>query len=170
MRVLLGEARVLLGMSQKDFGYAVGSSHRTAVRWDAGRSEPARHHLESLAKLLHPESPPLAAEIALAIGETLESLGLEAPAPPASPPPPPPLPPPGPIAREADLIDALVLVAVEHSGILPGAVRPWLHAVFKRAIELGLTPEAVEKGLRPAPPAAPDKEQSRRPRSASRGA
>jgi transcriptional regulator with XRE-family HTH domain len=164
MGVLLGEARHLLGMSQKDFGYAVGSSHRTAVRWDAGRSAPGRHHLESLAKLLHPVSRPLAAEIALAIGETLESLGLEVAAP---PPPPPPPAPPVPVAREADLIDALVLVAVEHSGILPGAVRPWLHAVFKRAVELGLTPEAVEKGLRPA---TPDKEQARRPRSAARSA
>jgi transcriptional regulator with XRE-family HTH domain len=166
MGVLLGEARQLLGMSQKDFGYAVGSSHRTAVRWDAGRSKPARHHLESLAKLVHPASPALASEIALALGETLESLGIEAPAPAPQPPPLPPAPP----AREADLIDALVLVAVEQSGTLPGVVRPWLHAVFKRAIELGLTPEAVEKGLRPAPPAAPDKEQPRRQRSASRGA
>jgi hypothetical protein len=167
MRVLLGEARRALNMSQKEFGYAAGSSHRTAVRWDAGLSAPGTHHLVTLAGLLHPASPSLAAEIALAVGETLESLGLEAPA----PPPPPPPPPPAPAAREADLIDALVLVAVEQSGTLPGLVRPWLHAVFKRAIELGLTPEAVEKGLRPAPPPAPEKQpEPRRTRSAARSA
>jgi DNA-binding transcriptional regulator YiaG len=49
----LANARRALGMSQKRFGYAIGASHRTAARWDAGQATPAYHHLRQLAVLLH---------------------------------------------------------------------------------------------------------------------
>jgi len=110
-------------MSQREFGYAVGSSHRTAARWDAGRSVPAVHNLQVLARLLHPEYRELAIEVADAADETLESLGLEAP-------PPPPLPP----HRAEDLLDVVVLAAVEQ-GAPVATARGLLHAVFKRAAE-----------------------------------
>src|SRR5580698_6103264 len=77
--LILVEARRALSMSQREFGYAVGSSHRTAARWDAGRSVPSVHNLQVLARLLYPEHRELAAEVADAADETLESLGLEAP-------------------------------------------------------------------------------------------
>lgn len=146
IHLILGEARFALSMSQEQFGYAVGSSHRTAARWDARQSTPAAHHLRKLATLLYPRDRALAAEVALAIDETLESLGLEAPKPPA----PPPLPPLGP----EDLVEIVVLTAVEHTGVTPAVARQCLHAVFKRAHAIGLTMEVAEKALRPpAPPA-----------------
>jgi hypothetical protein len=97
----------------------------------------------------------------MAADETLESLGLEAP----PPPPvvaPPPRPPPAP--RAEDLVDVVVLAAVERTGSKPSEVRPWLHAVFKRACDLGLTAEAAEKALRPSGgerPATKDKRKAR---------
>lgn len=76
------------------------------------------------------------------IDESLVSLGLEAPAPPQPPPRPP-----GPQLRAEDLVDLLVLAAVERTGAAPAAMRTMLHAVFKRAREVGLTVEVVESAL-----------------------
>jgi hypothetical protein len=154
VHLILIEAQRALSMSQREFGYAVGSSHRTAVRWAAHQSTPGLHHLQNLAKLLHPHDRALAAEVADHIDETLVSLGLEAPPPPPPPPlpapapPPPPAPPaPPPVAAE-HLVDLLVLTAVEITGAPPAAMRTLLHAVFERANDVGLTVEATEKGLR----------------------
>jgi transcriptional regulator with XRE-family HTH domain len=132
-------------MSQREFGAATGSSHRTAARWDAGRATPAPHHLRRLACLLYPEHRELATEAADAADETLESLGLEA----APPPLPPPLPPQA-AHRPEDIVDIVVLTAVDQTGAPVATARSLLHAVFKRAAELGLSVEAVEKALRPA--------------------
>jgi ribosome-binding protein aMBF1 (putative translation factor) len=149
IRQVIGEARRALGMSQKEFGYAVGSSHRSAVRWDAGQSTPGRHELRKLAGLLYPIDRDLAVEVSAGAGETLESLGLEVP------PPPPPPPPPAPVVRPEDLVEIVVLAAVEQTGATPADARRWLHAVFKRAHDIGLTTDVVEKALRPAAQGAP---------------
>ena len=156
IHLVLGEARRALSMTQEDFGYAVGASHRTAVRWDAGQSDPAEHHLKKLAELLYKEHRALAAEVADFADETLESLGLEAPPRPAPPPPPPPpppapLPPSRPLVRPEHLVDALVLAAVEHTGSPPAAVRPLLAAVFQRGAEVGITMEEAARALRVEP-------------------
>jgi hypothetical protein len=157
IHLILLEAQRALMMSQREFGYAVGSSHRTAVRWAAGQSTPAEHHLRNLAKLLHPRDRVLASEVADHIDETLVSLGIEAPPPPPPlplPPPPPPLPPATPASPAAPtvgaehLVDLLVLTAVEITGAAPAPMRTLLHAIFKRAGDVGLTVEATEKGLR----------------------
>lgn len=133
-------------MTQAQFGTALGSSHRSAVRWDAGQATPGIDTLRTLARLLHPRDRALAAEVAdAADGETLVSLGLEPPPPPRAPPPPTP----APLPRAEDLVDVVVLAAVELTGSLPATVRPMLHAVFKRGHEVGLTMEAAEKALRP---------------------
>ena len=144
------EAQRALSMSQREFGYAVGSSHRTAVRWAARQSTPAEHHLRNLAKLLHPHDRALAAEVADYVDESLVSLGIEAPPPPPPPPlpPPPPVPPAPPPVRAEDLVDVLVLTAVEITGSAPAPMRAMLHAVFKRAGDVGLTVDAAEMGLR----------------------
>jgi DNA-binding XRE family transcriptional regulator len=143
--IILIEARRTLGMSQSEFGMAVGSSHRSAVRWDGGGSVPGDHHLYTLARLLYPHDRSLAAEVADAARETLVSLEIEAA--------------PDPMKANVNLVDLLVLTAVEQSGSLPAAVRPWLHAVMKRGIELGLTMESAELALRPASPEKPAKLQ-----------
>jgi transcriptional regulator with XRE-family HTH domain len=140
IEIVLGEARRALRMSQREFGAAIGSSHRTAARWDAGRATPTPNNLRRLAGLLYPQHHELATEVADAADETLESLGLEAA--------PAPLPPP-PAHRTEDIVDIVVLTAVDQTGAPVATARSLLHAVFKRAAELGLTVEAVEKALRP---------------------
>jgi len=52
----VGEARRALSMRQQEFGEAAGSSHRTAVRWDAGKSIPADFHFVAMMR-------PLAAKV-----------------------------------------------------------------------------------------------------------
>jgi transcriptional regulator with XRE-family HTH domain len=134
LRVVLTEARRALSMSQREFGYAVGSSHRSAARWDAGAATPGVHNLHVLAKLLLPVDRSLAVEAAAHGGETLVDLGLEAA-----------------IVPQDLTVDAVLLAAVEHSGAAPAVARTWLHAVFKRALEVGMTTEAAERAFRPAP-------------------
>jgi len=148
-RAFLTEARRALGMSQKRFGYAVGSSHRTAARWDAGRSTPAPFHWTRLAVLLHPVDAKLAAQAARLGGATLESLGLVK----AAPPPPPPAEPSTLPAKREDLVDVLVLAGMGASGASAADVRRWLHAVAARAVDVGLTMKDVVRALRPADPA-----------------
>src|SRR5579859_6779728 len=101
IELVLGEARRALRMSQETFGYAVGASHRSAVRWDARQAQPGDHHLKKLAALLYPVDRALAAEVADACDETLVELGLEAPPPPPAPPAPPPAPPPPSVVAQA---------------------------------------------------------------------
>jgi DNA-binding XRE family transcriptional regulator len=146
LRLLFSEARQALGMSQREFGHALGASHRTASRWDAGHAQPYEDNLRELVPLLHPRNRALAAEVADHLEETLVSLGLEAPPPPPSPPVPPPAPAPPPV-RPEDLVDVLVLTAVEMTGAPPAAMRAMLHAVFRRGREVGLTVEGAEKAL-----------------------
>ena len=130
-------------MSQAEFGPALGWSHRTAVRWDRGRAVPPEDSLHKLASLLAPVDRDLAAEVAVAAGETLESLGLA----------PKPVVPPvvekaGPRVTNGDLTDAVVCSVSDASDLPPRALRPLLHAAFARARALGLTVEQVEEALR----------------------
>jgi transcriptional regulator with XRE-family HTH domain len=143
LALVLVDARRALRMTQKEFGSAVGASHRSAVRWDAGHATPAAHHLRALARLVYPVDRALAEEVARHGGETLEELGLEQPV--APPPPPQPLPP---AARVEDLVDLLVLTAHEGTGLPAAALRPALHAVFRRGCELRITMQAAEEALR----------------------
>jgi hypothetical protein len=46
-------------------------------------------------------------------------------------------------------VDIVVLAAVEQTGLPVAAARGVLHAVFKRALEIGLSVEGAEKALRP---------------------
>jgi transcriptional regulator with XRE-family HTH domain len=142
---LLSDARRALNMVQREFGSALGASHRTATRWDAGKSVPAEHHLRTLTELLYPVDRALAAEAAAHVGETLESLGLEAP--PA--PPAPPIAPPKARPADGDLADIVVCAAAEATDVSPRAVRSVLYVAFRRACQLGLTVEAMERALAP---------------------
>jgi transcriptional regulator with XRE-family HTH domain len=140
---LLSNARRLLGMSQAQFGPALGASHRTAVRWDAGKSYPGEGSFRTLARLLAPLDRGLAAEAAANIGETLVDLGIVEP-PPVETAPPPRSPP-------EDLVDALLCAAANQAGAVPETMRPVLYAVFRRAREVGLSVDEVERVLAPAP-------------------
>ena len=146
LRHVLSLARARLGMSQREFGPALFLSHRTASRWDTGRSVPVASTLRHLAALLVPVDLALAQEVAAHANETLEELGLVAPAPPPEAPRPPPRPP----VTADDLVDAVLCAVAEASDVSPRALRPVLHAAFKRARELGLTVDEVEAALAPA--------------------
>jgi transcriptional regulator with XRE-family HTH domain len=142
IRHLLTDARQKLGMSQREFGPALGSSHRTATRWDSGASVPFEPELRKLAELLVPIDQALATEAAAHIGETLENLGLVEARPPAKP--VAPTPPP------EDLVDIVVCAAAEASDVSPRAMRTLLYVAFRRAHQVGLSVEQVERALAPA--------------------
>jgi transcriptional regulator with XRE-family HTH domain len=139
-----------LKMSQGEFGSALGSSKRTASRWDAGKSTPGPDALARLAALLVPVDRALAGEVAGEAGQTLASLGLEPPAP-AAPPAPSPVPSGPPPVSPRERVDLVILAAVEGSGLLPSAVRPVLQAAVKRARELGLSLDAIDEALKAKP-------------------
>jgi transcriptional regulator with XRE-family HTH domain len=160
---LLMRARQLLGMSQADFGELLQVSRRTAARYEYGHSEPTIAQVKELARLVHDRGDPaLATELADATSETLESLGI---APRAKP--PEPFTPPARL-----LVDAVVCAAADALEAAPGTMRGTRAAVlaaFRRARELRLPVEEVEKGLAEAEPGpAPQRAQSRS-RSARRG-
>src|SRR5208282_4601715 len=114
----LSDARMALRMSQREFGGALGASHRTATRWDGGRATPAGFHLHRLAELLMPIDADLAAEAARFGGRSLEELGLVSPPAPEPAPLPPP-PPPTLHATPEDLVDIVVCAAAEATDVSP---------------------------------------------------
>jgi transcriptional regulator with XRE-family HTH domain len=135
---LVARAQARLGMTHRQFGEALGASERTATRWAAGRSSVGVPKLRTLARLVHPRDPALAAELAEATSATLESLGIVAP----------PAPAPAPPAADASvLVDVVVCAAADALSMAPSAVRGALLAAFARARELGLSVEDVEKAI-----------------------
>ena len=136
---LMMRARYTLSMAHSDVPSLLHTSKRTMQRWQAAQSRPSDAELADIARHLHPMDAELAARVAEAGGQTLESLGMVAPLPPA----PPPLPPmPRPL-----VVDAVVCAAADSTDVAPSAVRMVLLAAFKRARELGLSTAEVEKAL-----------------------
>jgi hypothetical protein len=128
---------------------ALGSSKRTAARWDAGQSRPGNDTCRSLVTLLLPDHRDLAVEVAAWANDSVRKYGIGAPIEiPAAAPSKPMEPARGPLRETVDLV---VLAAVERTGVLPATVRPLLYRALQRARELGLTLDALEAGLRPAP-------------------
>jgi hypothetical protein len=140
-------------MTQAEFGPALGWSHRSAVRWERGRSFPTENSLVKLAALLAPLDRDLAAEVAVAAGASLESLGLA--------PPPVAADKAGVRCTPSDLADAVVCAVADATDLLPRTLRPLLHSAFARARALGLTVEQLEESLRPGVVAKGDGEKQR---------
>jgi hypothetical protein len=149
--VLVSDAMKALGMTQEQFGYALGASLRTAQRWATGRATPYESNLRILAKLLHPTNRPLAVEIAAHIHETLETLGIETPTPATPSPVVPPQVPPSPPRPPTNLVvESVVCAAADTLQMPPGGVREALRSAFARARALGLTVAEVDEALSPA--------------------
>jgi len=147
---LVGRARIVLGMTQKDFGEALGASHRSAQRWDAGASEPGTHQLQNLVRLLYAKDAALATQIADVIRETPASLGIVEPALPS-----PVGAPPRPRPPTELIVESIVCAAAEALAVPPATVRPALRAAFQRAKAMELTVDEVDAVLSPqAPPKA----------------
>jgi hypothetical protein len=140
-RALVVRAQLTLGMTHRRFGEALGSSERTSLRWAKGSSSVTVSQLRKLAALVHPRDSALAAEIAHAASETLESLGVVAP------PPPPQLPPRARRLAPHLIADLVVCAAADALGAAPGATRGALMAAFARAAELELSVAEVVEAL-----------------------
>ncbi len=147
MSALLVLAQHALGLTQSEFGEMLGVSRATIVRWHGGRFPgllPSQ--VAEVVRAVHAVDVELATQIAALAHQTLESLGVVVPAPPTvAAPPPPPLPPPVPVPH---LIDSVVCAAADAVGQLPSILRPALLAAFERAGAVGLSAEAVAKGLK----------------------
>ncbi len=138
-RPLVVKAQLGLGMTHRKFGEALGASERTSLRWTSGASFVPLPSLVMLARLVYPVDAPLAAEIAAAASETLESLGIVTP----------PTPPPAPNAKLAlHLVgDLVVCAAAEAIAVAPSIARTALVAAFVRAEAMGLTVGEVVSAL-----------------------
>ena len=158
---LLALSQQALGLPHREFGPLLGSSQRTAERWAAKRSTPTPQQLAQLTRHVHARDPALAAELAAALGGSLESLGIATPA-------PAPVPSSVPPTR---LVDVVVCAAAEAMDASPRAMRAALHAAFASARSLGLDLATLEDALAPRDPAPASRTTPRpraRPRAASR--
>ena len=135
---LLLVAQQALGVSQAGLGELLGASRKTIARRQTHAHQLTPHEITTLTTALYPVDPELAADVAAAGGETLESLGLVVMAPPAAPTAP---------ALE-HLVDAVVMAAVEAGGGFSPQLRAVLLAAFERAGAMGLGVGEVVQGLR----------------------
>jgi DNA-binding XRE family transcriptional regulator len=141
--LLLSRARRLLRMSQDEFGRLLAVSRKTVARYETGASTPLMPQVRELARLVYANGDlALARELAESTSQTLESLGII-----------PPPKPPAPFTQPAHLVvDAVVCAAADALEASPGTMRGTRAAVlaaFRRAHELGLSVEDVEKSLSP---------------------
>jgi transcriptional regulator with XRE-family HTH domain len=143
--LLLSRARRLLRMSQEEFGRLLAVSRKTASRYETGGSTPLMAQVMELARLVYANGDlALASELAESTSQTLESLGIVPPPKPADPFTPP----------TRLVVDAVVCAAADALEASPGTMRGTRSAVlaaFRRARELALSVEDVEKALSPAP-------------------
>jgi transcriptional regulator with XRE-family HTH domain len=141
--LLLSRARRLLRMSQDEFGRLLAVSRKTVARYETGASTPLMPQVRELARLVYANGDlALARELAESTSQTLESLGI--------------IPPPelsAPFTQPAHLVvDAVVCAAADALEASPGTMRGTRAAVlaaFRRAHEMGLSVEDVEKSLSP---------------------
>ena len=157
LSVVLVRTQHVLAGSQQKLGDIVGVNRRTVWRWQTGKISPSPATLQTFARLAYPKDPEVAAALAAASGQTLESLGIVPPPLPAAPPPGVAAPPPpkdDPVKTRL-LVEAVVCAAAEALDASPRAVRGALFAAFACAREAGLPVETVEKALAPAPKPRP---------------
>ncbi|MGD0524991.1 MAG: helix-turn-helix transcriptional regulator [Polyangiaceae bacterium] len=144
-------AQMALGLGQGELADKLETSRRTVTRWIARESVPSTGQLQTLARLVHPVNPAVAAELATHGGTTLVALGLERLAPSAEAPAPStttaPSPPPRPFPPARLMVESIVCAAAEAMGVVPSGVRGVLRAAFARARALGLTTEEVDDAL-----------------------
>jgi DNA-binding XRE family transcriptional regulator len=146
---LVTEAQFALGLTQDTLGKMLGLSRRTVSRWTRHTSAPSAEHLHALARAVHPKDAALAAKLARAGGESLESLGIAK----AIAGVPLPGTPPRPFPPTRLVVESVVCAAAEAMQASPAAVRGILRAAFARARALGLTVEEMDDAL--AEPAEP---------------
>ena len=162
-QLLLLKARQKLGMTQKEFSDAVGSSVRTVARWESATAAPSPWHYRKLAALLGPLDRELARDAATLSGEAIEEAAAPARSPQASASPgsPPAAAPMAPVPMHI-LVDALMFAAARELGASAptfDGVRAALRAAFAHARDLRLDPADVVDAL--SPPPAPSAKAAR---------
>ena len=148
---LLVHAQLALGVSQEELGRRIGVSRRTMTRWGTGQGSPGISHWAQIARLTYAVNRVLAAQIASEMGETLVSLGIEAPPPPPAPAPVAPAAPATPPIPVGDLVDSIVCAAAEAASATPQVMRPAILAALDRMRSVQLGVDEVRAALRPAP-------------------
>jgi DNA-binding XRE family transcriptional regulator len=136
---LLNEVRWALSLNQRTLAELLQVSSRTVQRWDAGTSAPAMLDWYAMARAAHPVDPALAERLAAAGGTSLKALGLVAELPPAAT--------PSTAYELRHLADAVVCAAAESIDATPHAIRTALLAAFRRARQMRLTVEDMERAL-----------------------
>lgn len=144
-RQLMARVRLALGRSQRSLGELVGVSRRTVIRWEQRGAILGPRVWEILARECYPRDRNLAAQCAAYARQTLQSLGLERPAP-----PPPPAPPPRPPPSPAHMGDSVVCAAAEAMQLTPQAMRPGVVAALERIVALAMTAEEALAAMSPA--------------------
>jgi hypothetical protein len=140
-------AQLALGLSQRALGESLGVSLRTVSRWTREGPNLREDQFHDLARRVFPRDAELAAQLARAGHESLESLGIVAPSPRSL----------AAVPLRA-LVDAVVCSAAEALGSSPGPMRSALLAALQRARQLGLDAATLERELA-APANAPSKEK-----------
>jgi DNA-binding XRE family transcriptional regulator len=140
-------ARQTLGMNQGQLADAMGVSRRTIIRWQLGQTSPVEVQVRQLAAMVREEDEDLADELLAAAMLAPEPVpqqgGAQAAADPIVAVPSPQALDPVP----AHVIDAIVCAAADAADRVPRTMRPALLAAFARAKELGVSIEAVVRGL-----------------------
>jgi hypothetical protein len=144
---LLQRVQGALGISQRKIGDLLGVSRRSIIRWQRGGATLSPTKWETLARACYPRDRDIAVQCAAYASQTLQSLGLEQPVPPASAAAPAPSPRPPPSARH--LADSVVCAAAEAMQLTPQAMRPGVFAAFERAAALGMTATEVLGAMQP---------------------
>jgi hypothetical protein len=143
---LVYRARCAFPGSREAFARHCGVSIRTLTRWQSGESTVWPKQMAAIVELVHPHDRALAQEIATYMGQTLQTLGLEAPSPPA------PVAAASPHASSyavtaSHLAGTVLCAAAEAMNVPPAAIRPALVAALKTMRELGLGIHAAEAAL-----------------------
>jgi transcriptional regulator with XRE-family HTH domain len=138
MASLVIRAQLELGLTQRQMGELLGSSLRTVQRWGSRRATPSLDQMKQLAVAVHPQNAPLAAEIADALNEPLETLLPAIQEAPDEP----------PLDLMPLLVEAVVCAAADALDASPRAVRAALRAAFERAESARLTVGDVAQALR----------------------
>jgi len=140
---LLVRSQHTLGLTQETLGELLGVSRTTMNRWQrSGGRELLPSQLVTLTGKLVPEDRDLASELAAHHNETLETLGLVAPAPPTAP------AVVAPRVALPHLVDSVVCAAADAVSQPPAALRPSLIAALERAQAVGLSVDELVSGLR----------------------
>ena len=149
-RELLALAQRALGILGVELADRVGVHPKTVMRWHAGRSSVSAAALGKLAVDVFPKDPALARRIHAYAAEELAFPGLV---------PPPPLPDDPSTAVAAVpasfRAESVVFAACDAMDASPRAIRPALLAALRRAREVGITMDDLERELAPAAKPAP---------------